>query len=50
LRIDDPITWFNAVPPELVDFWVAVYTVNREDPSKPKRDPSVVFDEIFEGM
>ena len=30
LGIDDPTAWFNAVPPKVVDGWVAFYTVDAE--------------------
>ena len=31
LGIDDPVTWFNAVPPQVVDQWIAFEIVRAED-------------------
>ena len=30
LCIDDPVAWFNAAPPAVVDFWLAYYSVVHE--------------------
>lgn len=42
LGIDDPVTWWNAVPSELVDLWIAFMIV--EDPeTKEMKSPKDAF-------
>lgn len=31
LGIDDPICWFNAIDPDVLDFWFAVRLIENED-------------------
>ena len=52
LGIDDPICWFNRVPPHVVDWWLAFYLVQSEeleaasDSGKQKMDPMKAYEAL----
>ena len=31
LGIDDPVSWFNSVPAQVVDFWLALESVRSDE-------------------
>lgn len=39
LNIDDPVAWMDAVPPHVVDLWIAFY-LNEADQGKEKESMS----------
>ena len=46
LHIDDPVAWINAVDPNLVDLWLAFYSI--DDPAaKDMQDPAEAMIKLF---
>ena len=44
--IDDPVAWLNAVPPKVVDLWIAHEELREEEGHGEMTDPESAYDAL----